>query len=404
MTKQTLTAASIADLPHPETGQKFIWDTKQSGFGLRVTPGAKAFIVQNRVGGKTRRVKLANVGTLTVAEARKQAAKQLGEMASGQDPNAAKAKAKAKGITLAQAVTKFLAKPKLAEKSRYDYGRVFITYFADWNDKPLKDITPDMFSKRFARLQKDNGQATANKALRVFRSMWNYTRIVHLVDGMPVLPECPLFIVKAENAYSETERRTGTVLDTLPAWFAALAGLDNDMLRNTDRAAGCTFADYATLLLRTGLRASEAASMRCEDIDLAGGTLTVRDTKNGTDHTLPTVPQVAEILERRMAGKTEGYLFPANNKTGFLGQPRKLLDRTRQTMGQHWNLHDLRRSFATVATTLKIDGYTLKTLLNHSRKSNDVTAGYVNLNADDLREDMQRINNRIDELAIAQPT
>ena len=141
--------------------------------------------------------------------------------------------------------------------------------------------------------------------------------------------------------------------------------------------------------------------MRCEDVDFEGNTLTVRGTKNGTDHTLPIVPQIAEILERRIAGRRSGYVFSANTKTGYMGQPQKLLRRTRKSMGQHWNLHDLRRSFATIAITLKIDGYTLKTLLNHSRKHNDVTLGYVNLTADDLRHDMQRINDEIDNLAQA---
>ncbi|MCP9481674.1 integrase family protein [Shimia sp. CNT1-13L.2] len=395
MSKMKLTKASIDALPHPDNGQKIHWDSEQPGFGVRVTPGAKTYIAQNRVGGKTRRVKVASVGTLSVAEARKEAQKQLGQMATGIDVNKAKTEAKAKGITLKEAKTKFLDKPKLGEKSRYDYGRVFITYFSDWNDKALKDITSQMFAKRFTKLQQENGQATANKALRVFRSMWNYTRTVHLVDGMPILPECPIFIVKAEGAYEEVSRREATVLDALPAWFDCLENLDTA----AHKPAGDAFKDYVALLLRTGLRASEAASMRWEDIDLDVGTFTVRNTKNGTDHTLPIVPQVAAIFERRREAQTEGFVFPANGRTGHLGQPRKYLDKHRKAMGLHWNLHDLRRSFATVATTAKIDGYTLKALLNHSRKSNDVTAGYVNLSAEDLREPMQKINDHLDELA-----
>ncbi|MDO6800644.1 tyrosine-type recombinase/integrase [Shimia thalassica] len=401
MTKLNLNAAVISALPKLEQGQSIFWDAKLKGFGVRLTKSAASYICEARVKGRTRRVTVAPVGTLTVAEARKEAQKQLGQMATDVDPNKVKAEARAKGITFGEAKTKFLNKTKLSENSRYDYGRVFAAYFSDWEKRELQSITPQMFAKRFTKLQKDSGQATANKALRVFRSMWNYTRTVNLVDGMPILPECPIFIVMAEGAYEEVERRNTTVHEALPQWFAALADLDAPRIRDADRAAGRRFRDYAELCLRTGLRASEAASMRCEDVDFADNTFTVRNTKNGTDHTLPIVPQIAEILERSIAGRTTGYVFPAKTKTGHLGQPQKLLVRTRETMGQHWSMHDLRRSFATIATMLKIDGYTLKTLLNHSRKNNDVTLGYVNLSADDLRHDMQRINDKIDKVAKA---
>lgn len=394
MTKLNLNAAVISALPKPEQGQSIFWDAKLKGFGVRLTKNAASYICEARVKGRTRRVTVAPVGTLTVAEARKEAQKQLGQMATDVDPNKAKAEARAKGITLKEAKTKFLAKPKLGDKTRYDYSRVFTTYLSDWNKKELQSITSDMFAKRFTKLQKENGQATANKALRVFRSMWNYTRLKNLVDGQPTLPPCPLFVVKADELETKLEPRKDTVLKDLPQWFACLENLDTA----AHKAAGDAFRDYVQLLLRTGLRASEGAAMRVEDVDFENNTLTVRKTKNGSDHTLPMVPQIAEILKRRIGARTRGYVFPANNKTGYLGQPRKYLDKHRAAVGLHWNLHGLRRSFATVATIAKIDGYTLKALLNHSRKTNDTTLGYVNLTTEDLRKPMQAISDEIDKL------
>lgn len=394
MTKLNLNAAVISALPKPEQGQSIFWDAKLKGFGVRLTKSAASYICEARVKGRTRRVTVAPVGTLTVAEARKEAAKQLGMMATDVDPNKVKAEARAKGITFGDAKTQFLAKPKLGDKTRYDYSRVFTAYFSDWNKKELQSITSDMFAKRFTKLQKENGQATANKALRVFRSMWNYTRLKNLVDGQPTMPPCPLFVVKADELEKKLEPREDTVLEALPQWFDCLENLDTA----AHRAAGDAFRDYVQLLLRTGLRASEGAAMRWESVDLDAGTFTVRNTKNGSDHTLPIASQVAAILERRHNGQTEGYVFPADGRTGHLGQPRKYLDKHRTAMGLHWNLHGLRRSFATVATIAKIDGYTLKALLNHSRKTNDVTLGYVNLTTEDLRKPMQAISDRIDKI------
>ncbi len=49
-----------------------------------------------------------------------------------------------------------------------------------------------------------------------------------------------------------------------------------------------------------------------------------------------------------------------------------------------FSLHDLRRTFITVAESLDIPAYALKRLLNH-RADGDVTGGYIVMNADRLR-------------------
>lgn len=57
-------------------------------------------------------------------------------------------------------------------------------------------------------------------------------------------------------------------------------------------------------------------------------------------------------------------------------------------------LHDLRRTFITIAESLDISSYALKKLVNHSQ-SRDVTAGYIVMNVDRLREPMQKISDFI---------
>jgi hypothetical protein len=64
----------------------------------------------------------------------------------------------------------------------------------------------------------------------------------------------------------------------------------------------------------------------------------------------------------------------------------------------HW--HDLRRTYATLAESIGVGGYTLKRLLNHrTRRTNDVTAGYVILSADELQEPAKRVEQSILEHA-----
>jgi len=57
-----------------------------------------------------------------------------------------------------------------------------------------------------------------------------------------------------------------------------------------------------------------------------------------------------------------------------------------------FTLHDLRRTFTTVAESLDISAYALKRLLNHKIK-NDVTFDYIIKDVERLRKPMQQITN-----------
>jgi len=65
-----ITKRSI-DAMKQKSKDTFLWDAELRGFGLRVSPhGKKTFILQYRSGGRTRRMKLGNYGTITPDEAR----------------------------------------------------------------------------------------------------------------------------------------------------------------------------------------------------------------------------------------------------------------------------------------------------------------------------------------------
>lgn len=57
-------------------------------------------------------------------------------------------------------------------------------------------------------------------------------------------------------------------------------------------------------------------------------------------------------------------------------------------------MHDLRRTFITIAESLDIPAYALKRLLNH-KMNGDVTAGYIMLDVERLRNPMQMIADHI---------
>ena len=58
-------------------------------------------------------------------------------------------------------------------------------------------------------------------------------------------------------------------------------------------------------------------------------------------------------------------------------------------------MHYLRITFTTTAESLNVGTYTIKRLLNHKTKRDDVTAGYTVLTPEELRVPAQTIENEI---------
>src|SRR4051794_39182391 len=81
-----LTKRVIDATPHPETGQVFLRDDELRGFAVRITAGAKSFILEKEINGRVRRMTIGRYGQLTVEQARKVAVEKMGEIAKGGDP------------------------------------------------------------------------------------------------------------------------------------------------------------------------------------------------------------------------------------------------------------------------------------------------------------------------------
>ena len=81
-----------------------------------------------------------------------------------------------------------------------------------------------------------------------------------------------------------------------------------------------------------------------------------------------------------------------SGSAGYIIEPRKQMANVTKASGIHFTVHDLRRSFITIAEGLDISTYALKRLMNH-KMSNDITAGYIVADVERLRKPMQQINN-----------
>lgn len=66
----------------------------------------------------------------------------------------------------------------------------------------------------------------------------------------------------------------------------------------------------------------------------------------------------------------------SSGESGYLIEPRHPLQKVIQPSGVSFTLHDLRRTFFTIAESFDISAYALKRLVNH-KMTNDVTTGYI---------------------------
>lgn len=158
-------------------------------------------------------------------------------------------------------------------------------------------------------------------------------------------------------------------------------------------------------MLFTGLRRGEAASLTWQQVDFTDRTIIIIDTKNSHKHTLPLSDFLYDLLKKRQATKqSDHFVFPADTQSGYIQNFRKWLLKATTISGVTFTVHDLRRTFITIAESLDISVYALKRLLNHST-TNDVTAGYIILDVERLREPMQKISDHIVRLMdVAQST
>jgi integrase len=378
-----LTKAVIDKLPVPGSGYALYRDDELSGFGVRVThAGVKSFFLEKRIHRKVKRLTIGRYGVLTAEQARREAVKLLGRIASGGDPVADKAQAELESITLAEAFEGYLEARKSLKPRTIKDMHDAMRGFQDWLKKPLLSISRDMVARRHRQLG-EASQARANLAMRYLRAIFNFA-IAEYTDakGKPLLTDNPVKKLSQTRAWYRVDRRQTVIKPhQLGPWMQAVLSLDNELAR-----------DYFLLVLLTGLRRTEAFNLMWQGVDLSGKTLTVRDTKNHQDHTLPLSDYLLELFALRRKEAIGLYVFEGSR--GRLSNLRYAMAAVTERSGVTFTIHDLRRTFATVADSLDIPGYAVKILLNHKQAS-DVTAGYIVADVERLRGPMQRITDYI---------
>jgi len=245
-----------------------------------------------------------------------------------------------------------------------------------------------MVAKKHRTLGENQGKAYANLSMRILSAIFNFASAQY----GDIITANPVKRLSDTRAWDKIEKRRSVIKPhELEALFKALEQLKETS--STTKAE--TVRDYIFLLLFTGLRRQEAAQLKWEDVDFKSKSLTVKETKNREPLTLPLSKFLFDLFKsRKNAHNSDNpYVFPGNGqKTQYLVEPRVQLQKVFKLSGIKFSIHDLRRTFASIAEGI-VSAYQLKRLLNH--KAGDVTAGYIISDVESLRPGMQKITDAI---------
>jgi integrase len=372
-----ITQAAVERAPLAPGGSATYTDTELRGFMLLVGRTSRRYYAQTLVNGRQVRVKVGDHPTLTAKEAREAARQKLASMRAGTNPNEEKRRARARGITLRQALDMHLGAKERSAKTEEGYRYQAEQYLSDWLDRPLCEIGADRAGvrERHRRITERHGRATADYSMRVLRAVYN--------RGMREHPDLPPNPCANVDFHGTRRRRVEAGPERLREWGRAVLKLSPVM------------RDLQLFMLLTGMRRTASVEARIEHFDEERGCLLVPNPKGGESRAfdLPLSGPLIELVRRRIEENRIVYpdspwLFPSDSASGHVAEVR--VDALGGLVG-----HALRHLYATLALEAGVPIAELKFLLNHAVSSGGVTMGYLHPSLDHLRRWQENATARI---------
>lgn len=355
----------------------FLWDDKLAGFGVKVTPkGAKVYILQYRMGGrssKVRRYTIGNERPWRPQSARTEAERLLRLVGQGVDvaatakDDAAKAELERVNATeLAfSAYVEAFASTRLKAKWPKSWGQTLgcLKLHASKHlaDKPLPNVTKADIRKLLARLDEQPG--TRRNLWSALSYLFNHAVSEDLIATSPLAGlQAPSMVLERDHYLSGDELRW--------MWSAT-----NDL--------ASPYSSIVRLLALLGQRRSEVGELPWDELSRSVGewSLPAARAKNGEASTIP-LPAAAIAEFDALAGGEKwprhGLVFKSREGTavsGFSKAKRRLDDLMATAAAKEdakvrpWRVHDLRRTLATNLQRLGVDFAVVEHLLNHKEKT-----------------------------------
>jgi integrase len=359
----------------PPDRDRVEWDDNLSGFGVRVNPAGRiAFIVQYRIGRRSRRITIGSYGTYTPAQARDEAetllsAAKAARKGLAQDP-ADRIRQEREAITFKELAAEYAAKseagvlltrrkrPKKPSTVAIDRYRMahLVRHFGS---KPVKNIMRADCQRCLEALIA--GRHGAGRTYGLLGGMLTYAVGQGYIGSNPAhgVPR-PADGAREFRLDQTGYRRLGQSLESAVArgepWQATTA---------------------IALLLLTGCRKGEIRTLRISEIDLQGRCLRLGDTKTGASTRALGEPalRVLRAALSRPGRPASPYLLPGRDPRRPFNGLGGAWDRI---VGKGLTPHSLRHAFASTCDELELSELTIAMLLGHaSARKGSVTRGYI---------------------------
>lgn len=326
--KVKLTAGRIAGFEcTKDKPQTFLWSNDPLGLAVRAYPsGAKAFIFQAKVKGRTMRLTIGDVKAWGIAKAEAEARRLQTVIDAGNDPRQVIAEQEAakeelaaalaqkqasESLTVAEAWQAYVAersasvkdgKPEWGDKHKSHHS-----YFVQAGGVKRKRGTrtgessktrpgvlvplmimrlADVDTKVIAAwLDKESKQAptTAAQAFRALRAFLTWCAKHETYSAAVQAGACQADEVKRKVPTVKTKPNDSLRKAQIKPWFEAVRKIGNPVI-----------SAYLQGLLLTGARRNELASLRWADVDFQWKSLTIRDKVEG-ERTIPLTPYLEHL-------------------------------------------------------------------------------------------------------------
>lgn len=341
------------------------WDPELAGFGIRLNPSSRVWVVQYRIAGQTRRETIGRVETISIEAARKAARETLARVQLGGDPRAEKAAAHAQLALTFQAIADRYLKNAAGRLKSRSYAEVHRHISKDWgrfSSIPLDVIDRGRISLALEEIAEQSGPIAANRARASLSALYSFAMSVGLCEQNPVIGSI------------KPGRETSRDHVISPTDLSAIWRLSGEQ----------DYGRIVKMLILTGQRRDEIGNMLWSEIDLDEGMLALpaSRTKNGRPHEVPLSARSIAILSSVPRKLGNDHVF-GMGQSGFSGwsKSKAALDRRLALDARvvpPWRLHDLRRTAATGMATLGVQPHVVEAILNHLSGTRAGVAGVYN--------------------------
>lgn len=341
-----LTDQSVRGIKPPAKGQAEYRDELVQGLRLRVgSGGRKAWIVRTRAAGKLVNKTLGSFPILGVSDAREAARVFLANIAKhgGRRTNHTFSE-------LAEHWVEHVAKAK-NRSWRNQKRRIEIYLLPAWRDRELSAISRTDVRELIERIE---GEVAPSRALAMAKTLFRYALSRDWLDASPAeaIPSPKNDVPRDRFLQMDEVRRVFTGADLL----------------------GYPFGGFIKMLLLTGQRRTEVASMRWDqlDFDSSNWVLSSEETKSARQHLVPLSEVAVDLL--RSTPRLGVYVWSTDGRTHVKGfsKAKAALDRYLASSPscelKPWRLHDLRRTVATHMVRLGVSEVIVGRVLNHAAR------------------------------------